>query len=505
MIKNILYRVISRCRTAWYERYFISILIVAAIVMMALSLFIGLRQSVWFDEAYSILLAKQPFSQLIHLTVLDTHPPLYYLLLKFWAGIFGWSELALRSLSVLAMGGATIFAGLFARRWFGMRTALIALPFMVFSAFLVRYSFEIRMYALASLIGIAATYVLTLALESKTQSRRWILYGIYAILVAVGVYTLYYMVLLWVAHLVWLIWSERHNKQTITKAPWLLAFGGSILLFLPWIPTFLGQIGNGALAQISQAMTIDNFIGIISFSFVYQPVWQLGSWVSLLVLFVTATLVYFVIYASKNVTSKQRPYFVLLAMYVVVPIAILTLISLVRPMYVERYLAHVLIGGSLFVGVCVAIVTKKSSLTIKAVATLLFVIMFVGIAHLVEVGNYNFQRLQMPSTNQVASVMRECETGTTVMASDPYVAIELSYYLPHCDIHFYSDTAHQIGGYEPLSDSALRVTNPADQLKNSRNIFYVYFDQPRLHMPERFVEMNRQTYGSMTVSTFSAE
>ena len=57
---------------------------------MAIGLWIGLRQSVWFDEAYSIMVAKQSVGEAIRLTALDTHPPLYYLFLKAWACLFGW-------------------------------------------------------------------------------------------------------------------------------------------------------------------------------------------------------------------------------------------------------------------------------------------------------------------------------------------------------------------------------------------------------------------------------
>src|SRR6266542_3589812 len=111
----------------WYERYFIWLVVSAAVLAMAISLGIGLMQSVWFDEAYSILLAKQPVADLIHLTSIDTHPPLYYLVLKLWAGLFGWGEFALRSLSVLAMGAALAIGALLVKRLFGVKAALVTL------------------------------------------------------------------------------------------------------------------------------------------------------------------------------------------------------------------------------------------------------------------------------------------------------------------------------------------------------------------------------------------
>lgn len=504
MIKQTIAKLFRSSRPSWPERHFIIILIAGALLTMLVSLAIGLAQSVWFDEAYSIMLAKQSAGELLRLTGLDTHPPLYYLLLKAWAGLFGWSEFVLRSLSVLAAGGAVVFGGLLVRRLFGVKAALVTLLFIVLAPFLLRYGFEIRMYSLASLIGIAATYVLVNALSASGR-RQWVLYGLYAVLVALGVYTLYYMALLWVAHVVWLLWLWRREKRPLKKAPWLLAFVGSVLLFLPWLPTFVSQVGNGALAPISQAMTLENLIGIISFGFVYQPVWQLTAGVSLLVLFAIVMVSYVVVRAFKMADKKHIPYLVLLAMYVLVPIAILTIVSLVRPMYVERYLAHVIIGGLLLVGVSAAVVLPRATRTVRAAILLLPVIMLVGAAHLVQVGNYNFQRLQKPTVDQVAVDLGKCKDGATILAADPYVAIELDYYIPSCQVHFYSEWEELRGGYAPLSKSNLMVKDTAKELSADRPILYVYYDEPQLQMPEGMQLASLSSYGKMTVATFIAE
>ncbi len=505
MTKSLFRRLLRFQKPSWLERYFIGVVIGAAVVTAAISLAIGLAQSVWFDEAYSILVAKQPLGHLLYLTGVDTHPPLYYLLLKAWASIFGWSELALRSLSVLAMGGAVVFGGLLVRRTFSTKVALTTLPFVVLSPFLLRYGFELRPYALASLIGIAATYVLVVAMASKAVRTKWLLFGVYSVLVALGMYTLYYTALLWLAHVVWLVWLTYRNKQSLIRASWLVPFAVSVVLFLPWLATFIGQISNGALAPIAQAMTLDNLMGIVSFSFVYQPVWQLSPLLSVVVVFVLMSLSYLVVRSFKLVGAAQRPYLMLLALYVLVPVLVLTLVSLARPMYVERYLSHVLIGGSLFVGVAVAIVAQRATHVVKAAAGLLLVVLVVGVAHLAQVGNYNFQRLQKPTVGAVAHVSMPCTEGATILAADPYVAIELSYYLPDCQIHFYSQYDTLRGGYAPLSGSRLRVSRPSQELSAERTLYYVHYDEAQLDMPLGLKETSRQKFDALTVSRFSVE
>lgn len=497
---------VDRFRSRQLERYFPATLACVALGAMLISLMIGLRQSVWFDEAYSILLAKQSALGLIHLTSIDTHPPLYYLLLKGWAGLFGWSELALRSLSVLAMGGAIVFGGLVAKRMFGVRAAIMALPFIALSPLLLRYGFEIRMYALASLIGIAATYVLILAVEAKNPSAQWKLYVIYALLVAIGVYTLYYTVLLWLAHFGWLAYRAYRDKKPIIKTPWFVAFLGSVALFLPWVPVFVSQVTNGALAAVSQPMTVDSLVGIASFSFLYQPAWQLSGYGTIIIAFIAFTLSLVLARAFKRASKKERDYLLLLTMYIAVPVALITLVSLVKPLYTERYLSHVLIGGMLLVGIAVAYTMKKATPRMNFAVAVVYIVLLLGVGQLAKVGNFNFQRLQKPDIREAAAVIKsECGRNTTILAADPYVAIELSYYLPACEVRFYSSTDVLKGGYAGLSNSPLRIAHPATQLANSSQLLYVYYGRPQLMMPPNLIATFHEEYGMLRIDTFSAQ
>nr|HRL14310.1 glycosyltransferase family 39 protein [Aggregatilineales bacterium] len=53
----------------------------------------------WIDEGFSYLAVKSP--DLLTALVRDVHPPLYFVLLKAWAGVTGVSEFALRYPSAL--------------------------------------------------------------------------------------------------------------------------------------------------------------------------------------------------------------------------------------------------------------------------------------------------------------------------------------------------------------------------------------------------------------------
>ena len=63
-------------------------------------------QSFWRDEVFSVLVAQQPISS--YFTKLSFEPPLYYLLLHGWIKLWGTSEIAARSLSLVGLMLATI-------------------------------------------------------------------------------------------------------------------------------------------------------------------------------------------------------------------------------------------------------------------------------------------------------------------------------------------------------------------------------------------------------------
>jgi mannosyltransferase len=349
--------------------------------------------------------------------------------------------------------------------------------------------------------------VLVVARQTSNSRRQWLLYATYAVLVALGVYTLYYTALLWVAHLVWLLWVTLKDRQSLLSARWPAAFAASVILFIPWLPTFLSQLGNGALSPVVRTLTLEQLLGIVTFNFLYQPVWQPGVIGSFLILLVIITLTYFAIKAFKYASVREREYLVLLGLYVLVPVLLLMLVSLNKPMYIERYLAHLIVGGLLFIGATMALtLTHKKSVTSWVAAGIVLAVMIGGAVHLMQIGNYNFQRSQLPTTKYAAEVVAsDCSGDAVVVAKDPYVAIELLYYLPHCQVYFFSETAELSGGYAPVSNSPLHVVSPNDLIGLAERVYYIYDGEPDADFSGRFHELSDQVFDTTHVREFSVE
>ena len=129
-----------------------------AIILLALAVRLHnlTYHSLWFDEAISVHWARQTVPRILEVgfsLVEDRLPPLYYLLLKGWTGIFGFGEAAVRSLSVLLGVLLVPISAAIASLLFGRRTALITAGLVALNPFLIWYAQEARMYAAAVLFG----------------------------------------------------------------------------------------------------------------------------------------------------------------------------------------------------------------------------------------------------------------------------------------------------------------------------------------------------------------
>ncbi len=156
---------------------------------------IAIDQSLWLDEAVVAQTVRTHSStQLVtQFAPTDFHPPLYYLLMKAWTSVFGYSELALRMPSVLAslVTGVVIYciviagsrikpASLVGRS--GMtdvgqtpRVALLSSAFFLFNPLIVYYSQEARMYMMVTLLASILLFVLREELFEENQNSKFII------------------------------------------------------------------------------------------------------------------------------------------------------------------------------------------------------------------------------------------------------------------------------------------------------------------------------------------
>ncbi|NPV06641.1 MAG: hypothetical protein HPY83_01605 [Anaerolineae bacterium] len=211
-----------------------AVLVIAAAIR---SLELGL-QPLWWDEGWSVYFASLPVADMLEATAADIHPPLYYLVLHGWTAAFGFSPVALRSLSVTA-GLVVVLAGWrLGHRLFGPRVGLVAAFLLALSPLQVFYAQEARMYSLVTALGLLSWLALVESdvsaahIQDASQIRKlWL--AAYVLSATLALYAEYYAVLLWLgqaAYVVVACWREpaaRPRRLAPLAVP--------PLLFVPWL------------------------------------------------------------------------------------------------------------------------------------------------------------------------------------------------------------------------------------------------------------------------------
>ena len=252
-----------------------------AVAITTTSALMGRGRSLWFDEQYSLILASKPVPELIRLTAVDAHPPLYYLMLKSWMPLAQGNIDMLRTFNCLLLGAAVLTLLVMLRDLFGERVACLCMPLLLCGGFTLRYGYELRMYAMAMLLATLGTYALVHAAgvtavrragqtrpgpatpppESRSPSTVLGWWAAYAVIVALGMLTLYLTAFVWFTHAVWLtIRSVKAVRGARTDGTWrwMLAYVASILLFLPWMPAAIGQVrgSSSVLPPVTRRMNM---------------------------------------------------------------------------------------------------------------------------------------------------------------------------------------------------------------------------------------------------------
>lgn len=423
--------------------------------------------SLWLDEAFTAEMICHPIEKILEFTAKDVHPPLYYLLLQSWTSVFGTSEVGLRSFSVLCMSAAILIGFLLVKRTLGKRAAYFALPVLVLAPYLIRFGMEARMYALAALICIAATYVLLQATEAKKHNNRW--WAAYGILLALGMYTHYYTVLVWFVHWVWrwyVVQTQAHNVRTRLKAfftkPWLASHGLAILLFLPWLPIMLYQFTHIQTHGFwVKDISHNQLLNVISQALVYVPHQQAKHWLSVALIAGIAALGYLVYRTYKTISPARRPYYVLLLLYAFLPIIALFALSLppLKPIFIERSFAHTMLGFYLLIGATLALAPAGHKwFRSKTVLTgLIFSLLAIGFIQVQIIGNHTLSDLGQPRAKELmAHLGKRIKADQAIVGNSWSIFYEIKYYqIP--DKTFFYDRDYGVGD---LGVTAMLVNSP---------------------------------------------
>lgn len=135
--------------------------------------------SIWFDEAFSVELARQPLPLLWHI-IWGPEPnmELYYLFLHFWLGFTGFlglhpTEFVVRFPSAIFAALSSVMVFLLGRRYLGITAAIVGAGLYLLNDLQLTYAQQTRAYSLQLLLICIAWYALFAALTQASHQKRW--------------------------------------------------------------------------------------------------------------------------------------------------------------------------------------------------------------------------------------------------------------------------------------------------------------------------------------------
>jgi hypothetical protein len=214
------------------------------LVLIAVSAFVRTRfinGQFWSDEAIAVGVASHPLGAIPGILRHEGSAPLYYLLLHVWTSVFGSGESATHALSLL-LGLSTIPLGMWAG-WslFGRRAGIYAAVMFAFSSFLTEYAQEAQAWELLALIALLATASF---LHAFVFRRRGYLIA-FALSLTLLMYTSFWSIFFWagaIAALVAVYFAAEDRSGLVRDGA--LSFAAALILFAPWIPNLIFQIGH---------------------------------------------------------------------------------------------------------------------------------------------------------------------------------------------------------------------------------------------------------------------
>ncbi len=402
----------------------------AGILIVATGLRFALlgRNSFWFDEAVVAFVAKAKWQDIFSiLRIRDTHPPLYYLLMKVWVSLAGDGEAALRFPSACFSLASVVLTYALTRQ-VSPRVSLTSALLVSTAPFEIWSGQMARMYALLGALALGSTLTLVLAVKRHGWGH-WVAYAA-ATTLMVYTHNLAFFVLL--AHGLWVVSYERRYLGR-----WLAATAAVVALYAPWVPslwyqaTHLSSFVAPFYDDKAPYLKLGDLFGLFAFggSLFGMPSYFFSN-TSLPLLEQFLLLLPFLVILGSGIGSLLRDErrLALLGLPLVIPVGVMQLLALGTPVFVARWFSFLCPFYAMLVAEGVSAVSRN--IRAHPHRTAAFVTAGVLLFNLAGLNRYYFDPTLHPYQwrSAAARVEREIKSGDLLLFGDQGNEVAFAYY-----------------------------------------------------------------------------
>ena len=370
-------------------------------------LFLG-NNSLGGDEPFSVYHAQMDPGGIIHQLTQGNNPPLYELVLHFWIKWFGISEFAVRFPSLIFSSLTVFFIYKIGQHFFNLRVAIYSGIIYSFSTYHILFAHEARSYALMGLLTAISMFLYLKIIVEKTNSKG--IKALFLLVNALLIYTHFFGFFVLFIQFFFILLQPKLLREFYK---FLLLFVGVLLLLyspniLIIVDRFFSVTKGGtwvtAPTGISDLYEMFRRWGNAPVGAVFMIVFLLTGLVTLII---------------KRKSNPNRLATRLVYVWFFVPLLFMFGISFVFPVFLDRYLMFVAIGGTLALGLSADSIIShpKGKFVIPVIMCLLFVVTVKP--------NKSNNRLERDAVQKVKELKND---QTLVVIAPYYFALNFSYY-----------------------------------------------------------------------------
>ncbi len=448
-----------------YKDYIGKSLFVLSFIVLGLMIFLIIQKPfLHIDEWFTQGLMYISFKEMVHLTAIDVHPPLYYAIALIPVYLLNWLHIPYDMIFVMKMVSVAAYVVLLIlsltkiRKDYGwFAGGLFAFALIAMSNFLTTFSIA-RMYPWG-MVFLVISFLYAREILKNPTLKNWILLAFFSVC---GAYTHYFTavssVILYVLLFAYVLLKNKSQLKN-----WAISTVFGIVCFSPWFIFLYRQIKDVKGDYWIQSITVEKFVQF--FASIFTDINDFYINTALAIVF----LVLFIFILIQYKKSQEDSDIVLLGSLVFVGTILFGVIVsfLLRPIFIVRYLTPAM--GVMWL--CISIFISKFDVKkiIIPVVIVLLVFSAFNLYHQIEDISKNHEKLV-----EAQELLESIDSNNSVVIIDGMVKY----------VHFYNQ----------LNDSIVYSGFSVGERKNASGFTKFYDDkQYRFLMPDDFTQYKNKT------------